>query len=195
MDKVDPIEDKINGIILESMKIRKEEDLIESYKILLRLFQNLSANTFQEKYKLFNKGNATIKSKVLKIPEVLDILSILNYQTKEGEILIWNGTDISIIDKVIKNLEMFIPLIESKMNNKKFMEVAEKNPETLAYLEDLNKKELLKKEEEKVIKDKLESHREDAKNNWKKNQDSQGKHVEFGSTECKFTPPADQKGG
>merc|ERR1711957_258407 len=166
----DPIEDKMNGIILESMKIRKEEDLIESYKILLRLFQNLSANTFQEKYKLFNKGNATIKSKVLKIPEVLDILSILNYQTKEGEILIWNGTDISIIDKVIKNLEMFIPLIESKMNNKKFMEVAEKNPETLAYLEDLNKKELLKKEEEKVIKDKLESHREDAKNNWKKNQ-------------------------
>jgi hypothetical protein len=188
MDKVDPTEDKINGIILESMKIHKEEDLLESYKVLLKLFQNLYANSNVEKFKLFNKGNATIKSKVLKIPEVLDILSILNYQTKEGEVLIWMGTDVTIIDKVINNLEMFIPLIESKMNNRKFMQVVENDPEKLAYLENLKKKEELKKEEEKLIRDKLESHKEEVKANWKKNQDSKGKQLEFGSTECKFTP-------
>lgn len=195
MEKVDPLEDKVNGIILETMKIHKEEDLLESYKVLLKLFQNLSANTFVEKYKLFNKGNATIKAKVLKIPEVLDILSVLNYQTKEGEILIWKGTDISIIDKVIKNLEMFIPLIESKINNRKFMEVAEKDPEKMAYLEELKRKEQAKREEEQAIKDKLETHKEEIKGNWKKNQDSQGKQLTFGSTECKFQPPANQRGG
>jgi hypothetical protein len=194
MEKVDPIEDKINGIILESMKKYKEEDLLESYKILLKLFQNLSANTYVEKYKLFNKGNATIKSKCLKIPEVLDILSFLNYQIKEGEILIWMGSDVTIIDKTIKNLEMFINLIESKLNNRKFMEVAEKDPEKMAYLENLRKKEELKKEEEKIIRDKLESHKEEVKANWKKNQDSKGKQIEFGSTECKFTPQAPQRG-
>lgn len=195
MEKLDPIEDKINGIILESMKIHKEEDLIESYKILLRLLQNLSANTYVEKYKLFNKGNATIKSKCLKIPEVLHILSALNYQEKEAEILIWMGNDVSLIDKTIKNLEMFINLIESKLNNKKFMQVAEKDPEKMAYLENLRKKEELKKEEEKIIKDKLEAHKEDVKNNWKKNQDSKGRQIEFGSTECKFTPANPQQRG
>jgi len=194
MEKVDPLEDKINGIILETMKIHKEEDLLESYKILLKLFQNLSANTYVEKYKLFNKGNATIKAKVLKIPEVLDILSILNYQTKEGEILIWMGNDVTIIDKVIKNLEMFISLIESKINNRKFMQIAEKDPEKMAYLEELRKKEQEKKEQEKIIKDKLDSHKEEVKANWKKNQDSKGKQLEFGSTECKFTPAAPQRG-
>lgn len=195
MDKVDPVEDKINGIILETMKTHKEEDLLESYKVLLKLFQNLSANTYVEKYKLFNKGNSTIKAKVLKIPEVLDILKILNYQTKEGEILIWKGDDISTIDKVIKNLEMFIPLIESKISNRKFMEVAQKDPEKMAYLEELRKKEELKREEERIIRDKLESHKEEVKGNWKKNQDSKGRQLEFGSTECKFTPQAPQQRG
>lgn len=194
MDKNVSIEDKINGIILETMKKHREEDLLESYKILLKLFQNLSDNTFVEKYKLFNKGNATIKAKVLKIPEVLDILSLLNYQNKEGEILIWKGSDITIIDNVIKNLEMFIPIIESKINNRKFMEVAEKDPEKMAYLEEIRKKEEAKREEEKIIRDKLECHKEEIKGNWKKNQDSQGKQINFGSTECKFTPKAPQRG-
>jgi hypothetical protein len=194
MEKNDSIEDKINGIILETMKKHKEEDLLESYKILLKLFQNLSANTFVEKYKLFNKGNATIKAKVLKIPEVLDILSLLNYQNKEGDILIWKGADITLIDNVIKNLEMFIPIIESKINNRKFMEVAEKDPEKMAYLEEIKRKEEAKREEEKIVRDKLECHKEDIKGNWKKNQDSQGKQITFGSTECKFTPPAPQRG-
>ena len=124
----------------------------------------------------------------------LQILTILNYGTKEGEILIWNGTDISIVDKVIKNLEMFIGLIESKMNNRKFMEVAEKDPEKMAYVEECRKKELAKKAEEKIMKDKLLIHAEDAKNNWKKNQDSKGKNIEFGSEECAFKP-AENKGG
>ena len=42
-------EDLIKGIILNTLSIYKEEDLIESYKILLKLLRNLVDNPYQDK--------------------------------------------------------------------------------------------------------------------------------------------------
>jgi len=188
MEKATSKGDKANDIVLKTIDKHKEEDLLECYKILQKLLQNLSENEYEQKYKTFKKTNPTISSKVLKIPEVLDILKVLGYTDLDKDTLIWSEKDINIITQMADDLKMFINIIESKLTNRKLLELAEKDPEKKAFLEEQKKREMLKKEEEKRLKDILETHKQEIQNNWTKNSDSVAKEVKFGSTECKFEP-------
>lgn len=178
----------VNDIILKTIDKYKEEDLLDSYKILQRLFQNLSENIYEQKYKTFKKTNPTLSTKVLKISEVLEILQTLGYKELDKDTLIYAENDFNYITQLSEDLKMFINIIESKLTNRKLLELAEKDPEKKAFLEEQKKREMLKKEEENRLKDILETHKQEVKNNWNKNIDSVAKDVKFGSTECKFEP-------
>ncbi len=185
---MDKSSEKAEDIIFKTFDKYKEEDLLDSYKILQKLLQNLSENEYEQKYKTFKKTNATISSKVLKISEVLDILRVLGYTELDKDTLIWSGSNINVITKIADDLKMFINIIESKLTNRKLMELAEKDPEKKAFLEEQKKIEQKKREEEKRTKDILDTHKQEVLGNWKKATDSQAKEVKFGSTECKFEP-------
>lgn len=194
MDKNKTREDVINDIILKTIDKHKEEDLIESYKILQKLLQNLSDNSYVDKYKMFKKTNATIKAKVLKIPEVLEILAALGYRETDSDTLTWQDNDINLVTKIAENLTMFLSIIESKLTNRKILELAEKNPETKAFLEEQKRLQQKKLEEENRLKDIMETHKQEIKSNWVKQQDSTANKLEFGSTECRFQPKNNQRG-
>jgi len=185
---MDKSSEKAEDIVFKTIEKYKEEDLLDCYKILQKLLQNLSENEFEQKYKTFKKTNATISSKVLKISEVLDMLKVLNYTELDKDTLIWSGANIDGITKGSDDLKMFINIIESKLTNRKLMELAEKDPEKKEFLEEQKKIEYKKREEEKRVKDILETHKQEVLGNWKKATDSQAKEVKFGSTECKFEP-------
>lgn len=192
--KYDPKELKSDDIILKTIDKYKEEELLECYKILQKLFQNLSENQFEQKYKLFKKTNPTIKSKVLKITEVLEVLKILGYKDYDKDTLIWSEKDINIITKMNEDLKMFINLIEAKLTNRKFCELAEKDPDKKAFLEEQKRLDTLKKDDEKRTKELMEVHKQETQSNWQKNIDSQAKEIKFGAHECKFEP-AKNRGG
>ncbi len=188
MERMDSRLETVNDIILKTIDKYKEEDLLDSYKILQRLFQNLSENIYEQKYKTFKKTNPTLSTKVLKISEVLEILQTLGYKELDKDTLIYAENDFNYITQLSEDLKMFINIIESKLTNRKLLELAEKDPEKKAFLEEQKKREMLKKEEENRLKDILETHKQEVKNNWNKNIDSVAKDVKFGSTECKFEP-------
>jgi len=185
---MDSRQKKPEDIIFLTIDKYKEEDLLDSYKILQKLLQNLSENEFEQKYKTFKKTNQTISTKVLKIPEVLEFLSALDYKDLDKDTLIWVGSDINVITKAVEDIKMFINIIEAKITNRKLLELAEKDPEKKAFIEEQRRIEQQKREEEKRIKDIMETHKEEIKSNWTKCVDSQAKEVKFGSTECRFEP-------
>lgn len=195
MQNLDPREEKADDIILKTMIKYKEEDLLECYKILQKLLQNLSENEFEQKYKTFKKTNPTIKTKVLKIPEVLEILRILGYKEQDQDTLIWPEKDINVITKMSEDLKMFINLIEAKLTNRKLEELAQKDPEKKAYLEEQKRQEQLRKEDEKRTKELMDIHKQETKSNWMQNVDSKAKEMKFGATECRFEPKANPRGG
>jgi len=195
MNNLDPREEKTDDIILKTMDKYKEEDLLDSYKILLKLLQNLAENEFEHKYKTFKKTNPIIKSKVLKIPEILDILRIIGYKEMDTDTLIWQDKEISIIAKIVEDLKMFINLIEAKLTNRKLNELAENDPEKKAYLEEQKRLENLKKEDERRTKELMETHKQETQSNWTKNVDSKAKDIKFGATEQKFEPKCNPRGG
>ena len=179
-------EDLIKGIILNTLSIYKEEDLIESYKILLKLLRNLVDNPYQDKYRTFKRTNPIIQSKVLKIKEILEILTTIGYIQLDQECLIFNEKDINIIEKSAEILAMFIPLIESKLNNRKFLELAENDPDKKEFLQEQKRLEEIKQQEKERLKDLMENHKEEVKGNWKKATDSNANKIDFGMKECKF---------
>jgi len=197
MQNLDPREEKANDIILKTMDKYVEEDLLESYKILQKLLQNLSENEFEQKYKTFKKSNTTIKSKVLKIPEVLEILRILGYKEQDKDTLIWpdKEKDISLITNMSEDLKMFINLIEAKLTNRKLEELAQKDPEKKAFLEEQKRKENIRKEDERRTRELMDIHKQETQSNWTKNVDSNAKDTKFGATECRFEPKDSQRGG
>ncbi len=185
---MDKSPEKPEDIIFKTMDKYKEEDLLDCYKILQKLLQNLSENHYEQKYKTFKKTNATISSKVLKITEVFDILRLLGYSELDKDTLIWSGSNIDVITKIADDLKMFINIIESKLTNRKLMELAEKDPDKKAFLEEQKRIEAKKREEEKRVKDILDTHKQEVQGNWKTATDSQAKSLTFGSTECRFEP-------
>jgi hypothetical protein len=184
-----------DDIILTTINKYKEEDLLECYKILQKLFQNISENPYEKKYKIFKKSNPIIHLKVMKITEVLDVLKIIGYKEYDKDTLIWDETNINIITKMSEDLKMFINLIEGKLTNRKFAELAEKDPDKKAFLEEQRRLEHLKKEDEKRTKELMGIHMQETKSNWQQNVDSQAKELNFGAKECRFEPAKNRGGG
>ena len=81
---------------------------------------------------------------------------------------------------------MFIPLIESKLNNRKFLELAENDPDKKEFLQEQKRLEEIKQQEKERLKDLMENHKEEVKGNWKKATDSNANKIDFGMKECKF---------
>jgi len=195
MQNLDSREEKADDVILKTIDKYKEEDLLECYKILQKLFQNLSENEFEKKFKTFKISNPTIKSKVLIIPEVLEILRILGYKEQDKDTLIWPDKDISVITKMSEDLKIFINIIQAKLTNRRLEELAQTDPEKRIYLEEQKRQEKLRKEDEKRTKELMEIHKQEIESNWTKNIDSTAKEMKFGATECRFEPKGDQRGG
>lgn len=62
-----------------------------AFELIVKLFQNILSNPTETKFRNFNKENENIKTKVLIIPEIIDVLEVLGFRESTNDILVYEG--------------------------------------------------------------------------------------------------------
>ena len=70
-------------------------DAKSAFEILIKLFQNILNHPTEAKFRTFKKTNQTIKTRVLIIPEIIDVLQVLGYTDSTNELMIYEGDSLS----------------------------------------------------------------------------------------------------
>ena len=83
--------DEIDRITEDIYKNYSNKRVLEAFKILSKLFNNIINNPDEEKFKIFKKTNINLQLKVLIIKECQDILKALGYEELDEERLIFKG--------------------------------------------------------------------------------------------------------
>ena len=82
------MEESIKDILDEMLKeiiSKRPNDYKTAFQILLKLLNNIIQNPNEKKFRTFKKTNAAISSKLLNIPEIIDVLNIIGYEEKTIE--------------------------------------------------------------------------------------------------------------
>lgn len=77
----DSVKDILDDMLKEIIK-KRPNDYKTAFQILLKLLNNIIQNPNEKKFRTFKKANAAISSRLLNIPEIVDVLNILGYEEK-----------------------------------------------------------------------------------------------------------------
>lgn len=91
---------------LEEIKNKHPSQYKDCFDILIKLFTNIVNNPNEAKFRNFKKTNKAIETRVLVIPEILEILSIMGYSdSSDPDVLIFEGDTLQNFNDAIKILK------------------------------------------------------------------------------------------
>ena len=82
--------------------------------MLMKLFKNIINNPTEEKFRNFKITNEAIKSKILVIPEILDLIITLGYINKndDKDILTFTDTSVKLVEFVYELLNTKVIMLD-----------------------------------------------------------------------------------
>ena len=78
------IKEVLNDMLSEIVK-NKPNEYRTAFEILSKLLNNIIEHPEEEKFRMIKKSNAVISSKLLTIPEIIDVLNVLGYEEGSGD--------------------------------------------------------------------------------------------------------------
>ena len=82
------MEDSVKEIIDEMLKEivkNRPQQYKTAFEVLTKLLNNIIENPTEPKFRVIKKSNLVISSRLLNIPEILDVLNVLGYEEGKGE--------------------------------------------------------------------------------------------------------------
>ena len=110
--------DEIDTIIEDIYNNYNGKRVLEAFKILNKLFNNIINNPDEEKFKIFKKSNINLQLKVLIIKECQDILKSLGYTELDEERLLFKG-DVRRLKYATYSMTKKIHKIEEALDKQK----------------------------------------------------------------------------
>jgi len=80
----DSIKDILEGM-LKDIVSKRPNDYKTAFGILTKLLNNILENPNEPKFRVVKKSNLAISTKLLNIPEMIEVLEILGYELGTGE--------------------------------------------------------------------------------------------------------------
>ena len=130
--------DEIDTIIEDIYNNYNGKRVLEAFKILNKLFNNIINNPDEEKFKIFKKSNINLQLKVLIIKECQDILKSLGYTELDEERLLFKG-DVRRLKYATYSMTKKIHKIEEALDKQKKDEEEKKQEEIRKEFEEKNK--------------------------------------------------------
>lgn len=82
------MEDDMKGILDDMLKEivkKKPNEYRSAFGVLVKLLNNIIENPNEPKFRGIKKSNLVVKTKLLIIPEIIDVLNILGFEEGTGE--------------------------------------------------------------------------------------------------------------
>ena len=114
---MDNNESKIDTIVQNIYYNHPVQIQITCFEMLMKLFKNIINNPTEEKFRNFKITNEAIKSKILVIPEILDLIKTLGYINKndDKDILTFTDTSVKLVEFVYELLNTKVIMLEHKL--------------------------------------------------------------------------------
>ena len=175
--------DEIDRITEDIDKNYSNKRVLEAFKILSKLFNNIINNPDEEKFKIFKKTNINLQLKVLIIKECQDILKALGYEELDEERLIFKGNvnRLKYATYVMKNITNKIEEILEKEQKE---EEEKKQEQIRKEFEEKNKILMEEKLERERLRQQCLNDRKEVSQNMKP-KSSVANNLKFGAKEVK----------
>ena len=115
------IDIKLLDVCMSIAKSNKKEMVEEAFNLLLKLFNNISKNPGESKIRNFKISNETLKTKVLFIKNILQVIEIIGYKITSEENYSFeheNITSINLGIKILSNVLNELEYLKNESANK-----------------------------------------------------------------------------
>ena len=175
--------DEIDTIIEDIYNNYNGKRVLEAFKILNKLFNNIINNPDEEKFKIFKKSNINLQLKVLIIKECQDILKSLGYTELDEERLLFKG-DVRRLKYATYSMTKKIHKIEEALDKQKKDEEEKKQEEIRKEFEEKNKILMQQKMERERLREQCLNDRKEVAQKMKP-KSSVANDLKFGAKEVK----------
>ena len=175
--------DEIDRIVEDIYNNYNGKRVLEAFKILNKLFNNIINDPEEEKFKIFKKSNINLQLKVLIIKECLDILKVLGYTELDEERLIFKGS-IKRLKYATYSMTKIIFKIEEALEKQQKEEEEKKQEEIRKEFEAKSKKLMEEKMERERLRQQCLNDRKEVAQNMKP-KSSVANDLKFGAKEVK----------
>ena len=180
----------IYNLCNEIKKKYSEESTHTAYHLLLKLLNNIVNNPNEAKFRIFKKTNEAIKTKILVIKEIHEMLISMGYTDTDADNMTYKDPKVDKLKKAIDIISIYTKEIEEEFNRR---ELLKKNQDLVKLNEEINAKFREEQRKKKEILKDLENDKKERKTAPKAT-DSIGNDLKYGATEKKFECK-DPKGG
>ena len=104
------MKDLIQGMLDEIVQ-SSPNDYKTAFEILSKLLSNIITNPEEKKFRIIKRTNPIIQTKLLKIPQIIDLLNILGYEEGTGENennLIYEGYSLDSLNDCLSLLKQYL---------------------------------------------------------------------------------------
>ena len=104
------MKDLIQGMLDEIVQ-SSPNDYKTAFEILSKLLSNIVTNPEEKKFRIIKRTNPIIQTKLLKIPQIIDLLNILGYEEGTGENennLIYEGYSLDSLNDCLSLLKQYL---------------------------------------------------------------------------------------
>ena len=175
--------DEIDGTVEDIYNNYNGKRVLEAFKILNKLFNNIINDPEEEKFKIFKKSNINLQLKVLIIKECLDMLKVLGYTELDEERLIFKGS-IKRLKYATYSMTKIIFKIEEALEKQQKEEEEKKQEEIRKEFEEKSKKLMEEKMERERLRQQCLNDRKEVAQNMKP-KSSVANDLKFGAKEVK----------
>ena len=175
--------DEIDKIVEDIYNNYNGKRVLEAFKILNKLFNNIINDPEEEKFKIFKKSNINLQLKVLIIKECLDLLKVLGYTELDEERLIFKGS-IKRLKYATYSMTKIIFKIEEALEKQQKEEEEKKQEEIRKEFEAKSKKLMEEKMERERLRQQCLNDRKEVAQNMKP-KSSVANDLKFGAKEVK----------
>ena len=120
------MEDSVKEILDEMLKEivkNRPQQYKTAFEVLTKLLNNIIENPSEPKFRVIKKSNAVISSRLLNIPEILDVLNVLGYEEGKGEkenCLVYEGNRFESLKECLEILKEILSNTESQQATGKY---------------------------------------------------------------------------
>ena len=118
------MEDSIKEIIDEMLKEivkNRPQQYKTAFEVLTKLLNNIIENPNEPKFRVIKKSNAVISSRLLNIPEIMDVLNVIGYEEGKGEkenCLLYEGNRFESLKECLEILKELLSNTETQSTGK-----------------------------------------------------------------------------
>ena len=112
---MDNYETKIDDMIQKIYNNNKIETLITAFELLIKLFQNIINKPTEDKFKNFKTSNESIKSKILVIPEILELIKTIGYASVSDDTYTYKNSSVKPLEFTVEVLNKKVMYLEYKL--------------------------------------------------------------------------------